>query len=89
MSAPYTRGEHRAAAARRDMQAIAETVDILRQVASHDGHLDAHRGYVSLNLAALVEAVGRTYREVPADVAARVMGVVVAVDRATGQRRSS
>jgi hypothetical protein len=88
MSTPYTRAEYRAAEARREMRAIAETADILRQVASHDGHVDAYRGYVSVSLAALVEAVGRQYREMPAEVAACVMAVVHAVDRATGQRRS-
>ncbi len=89
MSAPYTRDERRAAAARRDMQAIAQTVDVLRQLASYDGHLDPRRGYVSTSLAALVESVGRAYRDVPPDVAAHAMAVVVAVDRATGQRRPS
>ncbi|WP_219419986.1 hypothetical protein [Pseudonocardia nigra] len=85
MAAPYTRGKHRAAAARRDTQAISHTADILRQVASRDSHLDAHRGYVSYSLAALVEAIGRGYRVVPIDVAACVMGVVVTVDRATAR----
>jgi hypothetical protein len=50
MSTPYTRAEYRAAEARREMRAIAETADILRQVASHDGHVDAYRGYVSVSL---------------------------------------
>lgn len=87
MSTPYTRDKHRAANLLRDMRAIADTADILRQVASHDGHLDARRGYVSTSLAALVEAVGRAYRDVSPEIARCVMDVVVAVDRATGQRR--
>jgi len=69
-------------------QAIAETADILRQVASHDGHLDARRDHVSISLAALVEAVGRGYRDISPEIARSVMGVVVAVARATGQRSS-
>jgi hypothetical protein len=47
MSTPYTRDEHRAADALQGMRAIAETAGILRQVAAHDGHLDAHRGHVA------------------------------------------
>lgn len=66
------RDERRAAAIRRDMEAVAEAADILRQVVSHDGHLDPRRGAVSVSLAALVEALCRAYRAL-ADVAACVM----------------
>jgi hypothetical protein len=89
MPTPYSPDEHRAAGARRDVLAISETAGILRQVAAHDRHVDAHRGDVSTNLAALVEAVGRGYREVSPEIAACVMGVVGAVDRATGRRHST
>jgi hypothetical protein len=87
MSTPYTPAELRAADARRDVRAIDATAAILREVAAHDGHVDARRGDVSTFLAALVEAVGRNYRDMPAEVAVCVMSVVAAVDRATGQRR--
>jgi hypothetical protein len=56
-------------------------------VARHDGHVDARRGDVSSSLAALVEAVGRGYREVPHEGAAVATSVVAAVDGATGHRR--
>ncbi|HET6257928.1 MAG TPA: hypothetical protein VFE39_04675 [Pseudonocardia sp.] len=88
MTTPYTLAEQRAARARVDSGALAETADLLRQVARHDGHVDARRGDVSASLAALVEAIGRGYREVPHEVAAVAMSVVAAVDRATGHRRS-
>ena len=87
MPTPHARDEYRAAAAPAGIPAIAETADILRQVASHDRHLDARRGDVSASLAALVDAVGRGYRDVPPEIAACVMAVVGAVDRATGRRR--
>jgi hypothetical protein len=86
MTTPYTPAERRAARARVDATALAGTADI-RQVARHDGHVDARRGDVSASLAALVESVGRGYREVPHEVAAVAMSVVAAVDRATGHRR--
>jgi hypothetical protein len=88
MTTPYTPAEQRAARVRVDAAALAETADILRQVARHDGHVDARRGDVSSSLAALVESVGRGYLEVPPEVAAVAMSVVAAVDRATGHRRS-
>ncbi|MHA6626855.1 hypothetical protein ACU61A_15580 [Pseudonocardia sichuanensis] len=87
MSTPYTPAELRAASARRDIHALDATAAILREVAAHDGHVDARRGDVSKSLASLVEAVGRGYRDVPAEVAVCAMSVVAAVDRATGQRR--
>jgi hypothetical protein len=87
MSTPYTPAEQRAARARVAAAALAETADILRQVAGRDGHVDARRGEVSASLAALVESVGRGYREVSHEVAAVAMSVVAAVDRATGHRR--
>jgi hypothetical protein len=73
--------------ARVDALAIADTTDILRQLAAADRNLDARRGEVSASLAALVEIVGRRYQQVPEEVATRVMGVVRAVDAATGHRR--
>jgi hypothetical protein len=85
---PYYRDEHRAARARADSAALAETADILRQVARHDAHIDGRRGDVSSCLAALVEACGRSYRELPGDVARQALAVAAAVDRATGLRRS-
>jgi hypothetical protein len=85
---PYWRSEHRAARARVDEAALAETAHILRQVAAYDAHLDARRGDVSFGLAALVEACGRSYRELPDDVARQALFVAAAVDRATGHRRS-
>ena len=84
---PYYPAEHRAARAVADTQAINETTSVLRQLAHADRHLDARRGEVSASLAALVEAVGRHYRSVPAEIATCAMGVVGAVDRATGNRR--
>ena len=50
-------------------------------------HVDVRRGDVSTSLAALVEAVGHGYRDVPQGLAACAMAVVGAVDRATGNRR--
>ncbi|TQM11154.1 hypothetical protein [Pseudonocardia kunmingensis] len=87
MCTPYYGDERRDAAALAAARALSETADVLRQVASHDMHVDVRRGDVSTSLAALVEAVGRGYRDVPHDVAACAMAVVGAVDRATGNRR--
>jgi hypothetical protein len=82
------RAEHRAANVLREVRAIAQIADILRQIAAHDGHVDARRGHVSVTLAAIVEAVGRAYPDVPPDITRCVIGVVTAVDCATGQPRS-
>ena len=43
---------------------IKLTADVLRQVAKHDGHIDAHRGDVSLTLAGLVEACALNYTNI-------------------------
>jgi hypothetical protein len=64
---------------------MTETASLLHEVARQDGHGDAH---VSARLAALVDAVGRGYREVPREVAVCAMAAVAAVDRATAHRRS-
>jgi hypothetical protein len=87
MSTPYSPAELRADALRRDVRALDDTAAILRTVAAHDHHVDARRGDVSKALAALVESVGRCYREVPSEVAVSALAVVTAVDRATKQRR--
>jgi hypothetical protein len=71
-----------------EVQALAETAHILRQVADYDGGVDARRGVVTASLASLVAAVGRGYPDVPAEVAACAMAVVRAVDHATGRRRA-
>jgi hypothetical protein len=65
MSTPSYADERRAATAVADARAIAEAAAILRQVAAYDRHVDVRRGDVSTSLAALVDAVGRGYREVP------------------------
>ncbi|OZM79930.1 hypothetical protein [Pseudonocardia sp. MH-G8] len=88
MTTPYYADERHSATAVADARAIAETAAILRQVAAHDRHVDVRRGDVSTSLAALVDAVGRGYRQAPSEVAACVMAVVSAVDRATGNRRT-
>jgi hypothetical protein len=68
--------------------ALAETADILRQVAGYDGGIDARRGVVTASLAALVASIGRSYQDMPTEVATSAMAVVAAVDRATGHRRT-
>lgn len=83
--AQYRRAEQDRAAARD----LDYTADILRQVGNADGHINRRRGDLSLNLAALVEACGRHYRSLPAEVAAQALRVADAVDRATGQRRTT
>jgi hypothetical protein len=82
-AAKQRRAEH----ARQAARDLEDTADILRQVGAGDGHVDPRRGDVSLTLAALVEACGRHYRDLPIEVAAQAIQVADAVDRATGSRR--
>lgn len=76
------------AAEAEESRALAETAHILQEVAGYDGGIDARRGVVTASLAALVAAVGHSYRETPAEVATCALAVVAAVDRATGNRRT-
>lgn len=89
MTSPYTRAEHLTADARAASTEIKVAADVLRQVAKHDGHIDAHRGDVSLALAGLVEACALNYPSLSPLMAQEVFNIVDAVDRATGRRRST
>jgi hypothetical protein len=88
MSTPSAPATQHSALAQRDTTALAETANLLRDVARHDGQTDLRRGDISATLAALVDAIGRGYGEVPFEVATVAMSVVAAVDRATGRRRA-
>ena len=61
---------------------------MLREVARHEHVIDARRGDVSRGHAALLDAVGLHLAELPNAVVSEALGVVEAVDRATGDRRA-
>lgn len=70
-----------------DPVAVAETADVLRQLAASDHALSPGRGHVSATLAALVAATAQHQQQLPAEVTRCVLDVVHAVDAATGHRR--
>jgi hypothetical protein len=72
---------------RTDAAAVAETAEVLREVARYEHVIDARRGDVSRGQAALLDAVGLHLAELPSAVVSEALGVVEAVDRATGDRR--
>lgn len=55
---------------------------MLRLVAGADAHVDPRRGDVGYALAALVEAYGRGFPDLPREAAVCALAVVTAVDRA-------
>jgi hypothetical protein len=65
---------------------LAEAAAILRQLAGYDAQGDAGRGEVSYALAAVIEAVGRCYPDLPAELTQPALRVAAAVGWATGQR---
>ncbi|MFC4950165.1 hypothetical protein [Pseudonocardia sp. GCM10023141] len=89
MTSPDTRAEHLVADARAPSTEIKIEADVLRQVAKHDGDIDAHRGDVSLALAGLIEACALHYTNISPLMAQEVFAVVDAVDRAIGRSRST
>lgn len=86
MSTPYYPHEHRAARELTEAHAITETAVTLRELAAYDRQSDASRAYLSFALAGLIEACGRSYRELPREVAHQARRVAEAADRATGSR---
>lgn len=88
MNADLTPAQRRAAIVRSNAAAIAETAEVLREVARHEHVFDARRGDVSNGQAALLDAVGLHLAELPSAVVSEALGVVEAVDRAIGDRRA-
>lgn len=84
----YGAAEHRAARARTNAAAISETATLLRSLARYDAQSDPHRGDLSFALAALIEACGRAYGDLPREVAHQAFSVAHAADRATDSRSS-
>jgi hypothetical protein len=89
MSTPanLTPAQRRAVIVRANAAAIADTAQVLREVACHDHFIDPRRGDVSKCQASLLDAVGMHLAELPELVVSEALAVVVAVDQATGSRR--
>lgn len=73
---------HRAEQARADAGAVDAASAWIRRRATQDMHASRAAGEVGIAVAGLVEAVARSYRELPADVATRALRVAAAVERA-------
>lgn len=82
MPSRYDRELDAAARARAHAATLDATARVLRLVAGADMHVDPRRGDVGYALAALVEACGRGFPELPPEAAVCALAVVTAVDRA-------
>jgi hypothetical protein len=59
-------------------------VAVLRELAAFEAGSDARRAAISFGVAGLIDACGRSWSQLPVDVARQVAVVVGAVDRAAG-----
>lgn len=89
MSANLTPPERRGAYDRANARAIAETAQVLRTVAQHDAHTDPFRADLGKAQAAVLDAVGRHVATLPREIVNEALAVVTAVDRLTGNRRTT
>lgn len=74
--------DRRAQQARANADAIDRASDWIRRRAAQEMYSARAAGEVGMAVAGLVEAVARSFRELPTDVAARALRVAAAVDRA-------
>lgn len=89
MDANLTPAQRRAAYARANAAAIADTAAVLRTVAAHQTHTEPLVGDLSKTQAALLDAIGRHVAELPHTIVTEALAVVSAADRLTGNRRAS
>lgn len=89
MSANMTPSERRGAYNRANARAIAETAQILRTLAQHDSHTDPFRGDLGKAQASVLDAVSRHVATLPREITTEALAVVTAVDRLTGNRRTT
>lgn len=81
--------QRRAAFARANAVAIAETAAVLRTAAAQEAHSDPFAGDLAKTQAALLDSVSRHVTIVPREILTEALAVVTAVDRLTGHRRTA
>ena len=86
MSTNMTPAQRRAAYSRANADAIAETARVLLTVVQHESHTDPFLGTAQ---ASLLDAVSRHVATLPHEIVTEALAVVTAVDRLTGNRRTS
>lgn len=81
--------QRRAAYARANSAAIADTAAVLRAAAAQETYSDPFAGDLGRTQAALLDSIGRHVTTVPREILTEALAVVAAVDRMTGHRRTS
>lgn len=88
-AANLTPAQRRAAFARANAVALADTAAVLRTAAQHESHTDPARGDLGKAQASLLDAVSRHVATMPHEIVSEALAVVTAVDRLTGNRRTA
>lgn len=88
-TADMSPAQRRAAYARANAAAIADTAVVLRAAAAHRSHTEPLVGDLGKVQASLLDAVGRHVATLPHEIVSEALAVVTAVDRLTGHRRTT